>query len=126
MCVQWLSSTVGVVGVTVNVTFPLSGDESFLEPLHEALQRMGQGGVRLVVMSHVSSLPAVLLPVEKLVKLCRAYGVGEVLVDAAHALGSLPELNVTVSIHHHIHTKRRAPMHTHKKNTKHREHTQSI
>lgn len=84
----------------MNVTFPLSGDESFLDPLHEALQQMGQGGVRLVVMSHVSSLPAVLLPVEGLVKLCRAYGVGEVLVDAAHALGSLSHLNVTVSIPH--------------------------
>jgi selenocysteine lyase/cysteine desulfurase len=109
MCVQWLSSTVGVVGVTVNVTFPLSGDESFLDPLHEALQQMGQGRVRLVVMSHVSSLPAVLLPVEKLVKLCRAYGVGEVLIDAAHALGSLPSLNVTVI--YNIHTEHKC---THK------------
>ena len=50
--------------------------------------------LRYAFLDHVSSQPAVLLPVKRLVALCRQHGAEEVCVDGAHAVGSVPDLDV--------------------------------
>lgn len=58
-------------------------------------QQQGQSlRLRYAFLDHVSSQPAVLLPVKRLVALCRQYGVEEVCVDGAHSVGSVPGLDV--------------------------------
>jgi len=43
---------------------------------------------RLAVFDHISSVPALILPVKKMVEICRKYNV-ESLVDGAHAVGQV-------------------------------------
>lgn len=52
-----------------------------------------QTGTRLACFGHIPSNYPVIMPVEEIVKLCHSKGV-PVLIDGAHALGSLP-LNLT-------------------------------
>lgn len=85
----------GVSPSVVNVSFPVTGPDSFLQPLAVALASSPQP-VKMVVFSHISSLPAVVLPVAELCALCRAQGVEHVVVDGAHALGQVAT-NLTVS-----------------------------
>ena len=44
--------------------------------------------IRLAVFSHIVSTPGIILPVEKLIRLCRKYNV-LTLIDGAHAFGQL-------------------------------------
>jgi selenocysteine lyase/cysteine desulfurase len=44
---------------------------------------------RFALLDHVSSQPALVLPIKEMVALCREHGVAEVAVDAAHAVGML-------------------------------------
>ena len=46
-------------------------------------------GTRLACFGHIPSNYPVIMPVEEIVKLCHRKGVA-VLIDGAHALGSLP------------------------------------
>jgi hypothetical protein len=54
----------------------------------------GHGRLRLAVLDHVVSFPPVVLPVARLVAQCRVAGAAAVLVDGAHAVGALPDLDV--------------------------------
>ena len=54
----------------------------------------GQRQLRYAFLDHVSSQPAVLLPIKRLVALCRAHGAEEVCVDGAHSVGSVSDLDV--------------------------------
>lgn len=69
----------------VVVPFPLSGPEPVVEAVTSALGPK----TKLVVVDHVTSPSALVLPVRDIVAACRARGV-EVLVDAAHAPGMVP------------------------------------
>jgi len=40
-------------------------------------------------ISHISSMPAVVLPVKELTSLCRSYG-AKVIIDGAHVIGNIP------------------------------------
>lgn len=75
----------------VNITLPLvHGDDSdFLRPVEEALKRHGSR-IKIASFSHISSVPAIIVPIEKLASLCKSYGVEAVMVDGAHALGHHP------------------------------------
>ncbi len=45
--------------------------------------------IRLAIFDHVTSITAIVLPVQSLIALCRKHHV-TVLIDGAHALGALP------------------------------------
>ncbi|MCW5729872.1 MAG: aminotransferase class V-fold PLP-dependent enzyme [Alphaproteobacteria bacterium] len=74
----------GAEYVELPVPVPYPGDEALLEQIGAALD----GRVRIAVFDHVSSHPATILPVRRLVELCHGRGV-PVLIDGAHAPGLL-------------------------------------
>jgi len=95
---SWLarssSGTVQNVEVSLGPDFPMAGDASVLNPLRDALKKH-KGKVRLLVVSHITSVPAATLPIAEILALARspeALGSGAafpVLVDGAHALGQI-------------------------------------
>ena len=78
--------------VTANVTYkdpeghPQPSD--FTDAVQGALKAHG-GAIKLVSISHITSLPALVLPVAEIAALVRAHG-AMLLVDGAHALGQIP------------------------------------
>lgn len=86
------SGLVQNIEVALGPDFPMSGDSSVLLPLREALLKY-KGKIRLLVISHITSVPAVTLPVHQILQLARDEAVvGDrfpVLVDGAHALGQI-------------------------------------
>lgn len=78
----------GVILKETTITFP-ANKEGILETIENTLE----AGTRLACFGHIPSNYPVVMPVEEIVKLCHSKGV-PVLIDGAHALGSLP-LNLT-------------------------------
>lgn len=72
-----------------NVTLPATTGEVFTTALEEVLDVFGPR-VKLVVFSHISSVPALIEPVVELTKMVKQYNPkAAVMVDGAHALGHL-------------------------------------
>jgi len=84
-----LNEAMGRKTVVAEVPFPCPGPHAVLQCLEDCL-KAHRGKVRFAVLDHISSQPALLLPIREMVLLCRQYGVEEVAVDGAHSLGSVP------------------------------------
>jgi len=74
----------GATPVVVRIPIPTSADEILERVLAAADDR-----VRLVVLDHITSPSALVLPVERLIPELRRRGI-PVLLDGAHAIGQLP------------------------------------
>ena len=72
--------------VFANVPWPGTTHAAVLESLEAELRNARP---RFAVIDHISSQPALLMPVKEMVEMCRKHGVEEVCVDAAHALGQV-------------------------------------
>eukprot|EP00930_Biecheleria_cincta_P008301 TRINITY_DN109717_c0_g1_i1.p1 TRINITY_DN109717_c0_g1~~TRINITY_DN109717_c0_g1_i1.p1 ORF type:complete len:454 (-),score=68.32 TRINITY_DN109717_c0_g1_i1:258-1586(-) len=70
----------------VNITIP-SSNHDIVERLAAALR--ANPSVKLASFSHITSTPAIILPVQDLVRVCHEHGV-LVVIDGAHALGQIP------------------------------------
>ncbi|CAK9053027.1 unnamed protein product [Durusdinium trenchii] len=88
----WLKRRYNIQIVQVEVSFPASGPESFLDPLEQTLRQLPRPcRLRLAVFDHVSSYPPAILPVSRLAKMVKAWFPDAlVLLDGAHALGQVP------------------------------------
>ncbi|KAL5863146.1 hypothetical protein ACOSQ3_000660 [Xanthoceras sorbifolium] len=77
--------------VEVQLPFPLASEEEIIREFKEGLAKGKENGkrIRLAIIDHITSMPCVVIPVRKLVKICREEGVDQVFVDAAHAIGSV-------------------------------------
>ncbi|KAL6061598.1 putative L-cysteine desulfhydrase 1 isoform X2 [Balamuthia mandrillaris] len=88
----------GATFLQLPVHFPLASEEDLVSQVSNFLatvQDERKLKVRLFIFDHITSNTALVLPVEELVRLCHRHDV-PVLVDGAHALGSLmPRLNLT-------------------------------
>jgi len=71
--------------VVVQLPLPLPPSDTIVRAIASSLDDR----TRLVIVDHVTSPTAVILPVEEIVRECRRRGVA-VLVDAAHSVGMLP------------------------------------
>ncbi|XP_076935843.1 L-cysteine desulfhydrase-like [Bidens hawaiensis] len=78
--------------IVVHLPFPISSNEEIVDEFRLGLAKGKLNGrkVRLAIIDHITSMPSVIIPVRELVKICREEGVGQVFVDAAHAVGSIP------------------------------------
>ena len=65
-----------------HVPFPIKDEAEVLDSFETALRKHRP---RFVLLEHVLSQPAMLLPVNEMVAMCRSVGVEEVAVDAAHS-----------------------------------------
>ena len=79
---RFLADHHGVIVDLVEVGCPLG--EGWLEQLDDRLR-----GARLAVLDHITSATALVLPIARMVAMCRDHGV-PVLVDGAHAVGQVP------------------------------------
>uniref|UniRef100_A0A915KZG2 Aminotransferase class V domain-containing protein n=1 Tax=Romanomermis culicivorax TaxID=13658 RepID=A0A915KZG2_ROMCU len=86
LAIQHVAHSSGAKVVEVPVKFPFS-DKDVVDSLEQTLEKHGKN-VKLVVVSHISSVPAAIFPVKKLVKMGRERNTA-VLVDGAHALGQI-------------------------------------
>nr|GME18907.1 L-cysteine desulfhydrase-like [Ipomoea batatas] len=77
--------------IVVQLPFPVSSNEEIVAEFRRGLARGKANGrkIRLAIIDHITSMPAVVIPVRELVKICREEGVEQVFVDAAHAIGSV-------------------------------------
>ncbi len=78
----------------VNFPFPAYSAEQIVTALREALHSLAAANraPRFAFLDHISSQPAMLLPITELVSLCREHGAPdiEIAVDGAHSVGSTP------------------------------------
>ena len=84
-----LARTVGATVVEVDVPLPVKGPDEIVRAIAGALTDR----TRLVVIDHITSSTAVILPVRRIVDVCGDRGI-DVLVDGAHAPGMV-DLDVT-------------------------------
>lgn len=98
---KWLEETAGVHRVEVPIQFPIrEGEEvtAFTDPLQKALQDLGDDihRLKLVVIDHIASVPAVREPVVECATLVKSFHKNAfVLVDGAHAMGQVEVLNIS-------------------------------
>lgn len=87
------TSNGGVTALTFNVTYPISNDqivknlELFLQETHDPLHP-----IRVAVIDHISSVPGVIVPIDKIIPLLKRHNI-TVIVDGAHAIGQI-EVNI--------------------------------
>lgn len=74
------------VNITTNKVVEMTFDDAVVHAVEEALAKEMAGTVTLCSFSHIVSVPACILPIKRLVQVCRQHG-AQVLVDGAHALG---------------------------------------
>lgn len=91
---SWLEKRYGVRCIVLSISYPVSGPEAYLGPMRRALDSLSSeelARLRLASFDHISSYPAVVLPVADLARLVkeRTGGRALVLVDGAHGLGQV-------------------------------------
>ena len=83
--VRWVAARAGAAVVQVDLPFPAHTADSLFAAFAAGLT----GRTRLVVIDHVTSPTALVMPVDRMAAAARAVGAA-VLVDGAHAPGMLP------------------------------------
>ena len=71
----------GATVVEVPLPFPVKSEEEIVKEFRKALEEASGGGtrkVRLAVIDHITSMPSVVIPVKRLTRICREFGVEQV------------------------------------------------
>ena len=89
---KWLAAFKNVKVVTAKISFPLRAKEDVINAVRATLKSIPMSSKTessVLVVSQISSVPAVVMPTEEIVQLARESGI-TVIVDGAHALGNIP------------------------------------
>ncbi|MEE8154098.1 MAG: aminotransferase class V-fold PLP-dependent enzyme [Phycisphaerales bacterium] len=86
--IRYVAERAGARSIEVDIDLPIASPNDIMAPIEAALHDR----TRLVVIDHITSTTAVLLPIDRIIDLCQQRGV-DVLVDGAHAPGMI-ELDI--------------------------------
>jgi selenocysteine lyase/cysteine desulfurase len=110
---HWLQRQYHLQIVEIPIAFPaFDGDLAYLDPLEITLQELQHnhsiGKLKVVILDHIVSIPAIKLPVRKMARLIRQYTAATttgttsnpnsspfILVDGAHAWGQVPTSEIS-------------------------------
>ncbi|XP_071130960.1 uncharacterized protein [Mytilus edulis] len=81
------SESKGVKTHALSFEFPIKSENDVIESFRSYFSK--NKNVKIAIIEHISSPLSVRLPIEKLIPLCKEYGVLS-LIDGAHALGQIP------------------------------------
>lgn len=90
--------------VTVDIPFPSTSHANIIQSYQNTLDELltsntltcnNGSSLRLACIDHVSSNPGVVMPLKKLIDMCRSAGFNKIYVDGAHAPGMIPNLNIS-------------------------------
>lgn len=89
----------GATAVCVNIQLPIQTTHDVIHALQSTLEDISnhyssQSEISFAVLDHITSKPALLLPIHSLVNICRKFGVKCIIVDGAHAVGQIHSLEV--------------------------------
>ncbi len=90
MAMRFVANQLGAKAIEVRVDMP--GPDGLPQLFIDAIDREITSRTRLVIIDHITSPTALVLPVKDIIKQCEARGV-DVLIDGAHAPGMV-DLNV--------------------------------
>lgn len=90
---KMLDARTGIENVEIAVPLPLPNKDVLIQLVRDALET---GPFALAVFDHIASNSAIKLPIRELTQLCHAKSV-RVLIDGAHSLGSVRELELVES-----------------------------
>lgn len=74
------------------VPVPLDSMEQLLALLSTCLSKSPQ--IKVAVLDHITSKTALMLPIEKMIRICHEHNV-RVVVDGAHSIGQIPGLDLS-------------------------------
>lgn len=85
--------------VFVELPFPFTMEESeVVSAVEDTIKNFNAtsngNSVRFAMLDHISSQPAIKMPIKECVAACRANGVEEVAIDGAHSVGSIANLDI--------------------------------
>ncbi|VDI52311.1 Hypothetical predicted protein [Mytilus galloprovincialis] len=81
------SCIAGVRTDLLTLQFPINSEDEVVEMYREYFKK--QPNVKVAVLDHITSQSAIRMPLEKLIPLCKEYGI-MTLIDGAHAPGQIP------------------------------------
>eukprot|EP00794_Sanderia_malayensis_P006329 gene6329-7055_t len=85
--VDYYTKKAGAEMVCCDIPFPINSEDDVCNIYKETLVK--NPNIKLVIIDHITSGSALLMPVEKLVNICKEHG-KLTLIDGAHAPGQLP------------------------------------
>lgn len=95
LMIKQLSFSKEVTILTYHVEFPVNQNEEFISSFEVFIQQHEiEYQIELAIFDHITSYAAWLLPVQSLTTTCHTHNI-KVLIDGAHSLSSIPNLNIT-------------------------------
>lgn len=82
----WLSNTIDIEIVKVDLVFPISDFKHILDQVEKTILLHEKNSIKLAIFSHVSSMPTMIEPVKELTELCQKHNILS-YIDGAHAPG---------------------------------------
>ena len=84
--VDYYTSKAGARIVVLDIPFPIKEEESICDLYRKIINE--NPDIKLAIIDHITSSSALIMPIEKLVKICKKHGI-LTLIDGAHAPGQL-------------------------------------
>lgn len=85
-------SPVGYEIVESPVPFPVQHENDLLLAFQSTLIKLKaqHRRIALLILDHISSVPAIIFPIQKMIPLARSFSVEQIMIDGAHAFGQVP------------------------------------
>lgn len=84
-----LTNLTNVTVLEIPIKYPLENEDQLIDSFINFLDNYNNdnGIIRMAIFSHISSMPSIIEPIEKLTKIAKSKGIEKVVIDGAHAPG---------------------------------------